>query len=247
MQQLVFFLILFVSSFTIFAQGKLVFDEMTHDFGKVEEGDLATYEFSFTNEGDAPLALESVKPSCGCTSPFWTKDPVMPGDIGKIKVQYNSRNRPGEFLKSITVKSDAENPLEKIYIKGIVLTTDSSELKEEAHIEVSRKEFVLGTIEKGMVQSRELEISNTGSDTLKILKVGAGCHCISTSMEKEYLIPGEKVRLSISFTPRIVGETEDRLVIQSNDAGQPHIEVVIKATVKESLSGSGVMFNQGGF
>ncbi|KAA5534980.1 DUF1573 domain-containing protein [Taibaiella lutea] len=94
------------------------FKEETHDFGTLKEGDPAEYEFSFTNTGKKPLILTDVHPGCGCTTPTWSKDPVMPGKTGVIKASYGTKGRVGAFNKNITVTSNAGTNV--IYIKGTV-------------------------------------------------------------------------------------------------------------------------------
>jgi hypothetical protein len=76
------------------------FEKTTHDFGSVPESGPITYEFKFTNKGKFPVTIGSVKASCGCTTPSWTKDPIMPGKSGTITAQYNTVNRPGAFTKT---------------------------------------------------------------------------------------------------------------------------------------------------
>ncbi len=96
------------------------FEKETHDFGTVKEGEMATYEFVFTNTGKEPLIITNVAASCGCTTPTWTREPVKPGEQGKIKAVYNSQNRPGPFTKSITISSNAKTPTKVVNIKGVV-------------------------------------------------------------------------------------------------------------------------------
>ena len=98
----------------------IVFEKTTHDFGKIKEGTLATYSFVFTNTGKTPLVLSSVQPSCGCTTPEWTKEPIAPGAKATIKAAYNSYGRPGAFQKYITVKSNGTPAELTLTIKGEV-------------------------------------------------------------------------------------------------------------------------------
>jgi hypothetical protein len=84
------------------APQKLKFATTTYDFGSKPQGKPVNTEFEFSNMGTEPLVLETVKASCGCTTPEWTKEPVMPGKKGTIKVQYNMA-REGSFNKTITV------------------------------------------------------------------------------------------------------------------------------------------------
>lgn len=102
------------------AQATLTFTNTEHDFGKIKEGTMANYEFTFTNTGKAPLVLSNVQPSCGCTTPEWSKEPIMPGAKGVIKASFNSYGRPGSFQKYITVKSNASNGEITLTIKGTV-------------------------------------------------------------------------------------------------------------------------------
>jgi hypothetical protein len=105
------------------AKPEIRFETPMHDFGNVKEGTLAAYEFVFTNTGTAPLVLSNVQPSCGCTSPEWSREPIAPGSKGKIKAVYNSYGRPGVFQKHIMVKSNAKTAEVDLTIKGTVLAT----------------------------------------------------------------------------------------------------------------------------
>jgi hypothetical protein len=105
------------------AQPVISFDKPEHDFGKIKEGTLATHEFTFTNTGKAPLVLSNVQPSCGCTTPEWSKEPIMPGGKGSIKAAFNSYGRPGTFQKYITVKSNSSGGDVTLTFKGTVEPT----------------------------------------------------------------------------------------------------------------------------
>lgn len=97
------------------------FDQRDYDFGTITEGEKAEGVFKITNSGKVDLVITSVKPSCGCTTPEWTKDAIAPGATGEIKFEFNSANRVGKQNKSITVKSNAEKNIEIIRIKGMVI------------------------------------------------------------------------------------------------------------------------------
>ncbi len=85
-----------------------------HNFGTVPEGPSVSYDFVFTNTTKQPIQLESVRASCGCTTPNWSKDPILPGKTSKITATYNTKGRPGNFYKTITVKSTAGQKVLKI-------------------------------------------------------------------------------------------------------------------------------------
>ena len=98
------------------------FDVKEHDFGKILEKDgKVTYVFNFTNKGNAPLVVNKVQASCGCTTPTWTKEPVEAGKKGAITVTYNTVGKSGRFTKTITVSTnDSKEPV-ILVIKGEVI------------------------------------------------------------------------------------------------------------------------------
>jgi hypothetical protein len=95
---------------------KIKFEKNEHDFGNQPQGKPVTYEFEFTNISKEPVILENVKASCGCTTPTWTKEPVMPNKKGSIKAQYNMA-REGAFRKSITVTTKDGETIE-LFVSG---------------------------------------------------------------------------------------------------------------------------------
>lgn len=121
MKKLMFFLVAFFSIQVVMAQGAFKFASENHDFGDFREGIMAEQVFTFTNTGNAPIVISSVKASCGCTTPEWPKEPVMPGETASIKAVYNSKGRPGSFYKTITIVSNAAEPNKVLSIKGNVL------------------------------------------------------------------------------------------------------------------------------
>ncbi|MFZ2282724.1 MAG: DUF1573 domain-containing protein [Lutibacter sp.] len=99
-----------------------VFEFVTEviDYGKIALNADGVRTFKFKNAGKTPLVISDIKSSCGCTVPKKPTDPIMPGESGEIEVKY-ATNRPGGFSKSITVSSNADEPVKTLQIKGIVL------------------------------------------------------------------------------------------------------------------------------
>ena len=92
-----------------------------YDFGNIKEQDgKVTARFEFTNLGQQPLILQDVKPSCGCTSSGYTKEPVLPGKKGFIELIFNPAGYSGTFKKSATVISNAVNSNVLLTITGVV-------------------------------------------------------------------------------------------------------------------------------
>ena len=101
-------------------QAEIKFDTLKIDLGTFSEREpIQTCTFTFTNIGNAPLILNQAFASCGCTVPTYTKEPVMPGEKGKIDVTYNGKGKfTGHISKTITVRSNAKNELVRLTIEG---------------------------------------------------------------------------------------------------------------------------------
>ena len=120
MKKLITILCIGLISFSMNAQAKIEFKAETIDYGTIEKGADGVRVFEFTNTGDEPLIISSVKSSCGCTVPSKPKDPIMPGKTGEIKVKYDT-NRVNPIRKTITVMSNADTPTVDLKIKGLVI------------------------------------------------------------------------------------------------------------------------------
>lgn len=103
-------------------RAKAVFTETVHDFGKIRESKgSVSCEFTFKNTGNTPFIIQRVQATCGCTTPNYTKEPILPGKEGKISVTYAAKGRPGAFDKKITVFSNVPDEIYVLTIKGEVL------------------------------------------------------------------------------------------------------------------------------
>tara|TARA_B100000925_G_scaffold162925_1_gene122381 strand:+ start:549 stop:929 length:381 start_codon:yes stop_codon:yes gene_type:complete len=104
------------------ASGPMIsFDTETFDYGEITKGSDGVRTFTFENTGDAPLEIQGVRSSCGCTIPKKPEAPIAPGEKGEITVRYDT-NRVGVFRKTITVNTNvSSNSIIALKIKGNVL------------------------------------------------------------------------------------------------------------------------------
>ena len=105
------------------AQKKAVIsaEETSFDFGTIKEANgNVSHTFQIKNIGDSPLVLTRVIASCGCTTPEWTKEPIEPGTTGDVTITYNPKNRPGPFVKTISVYSNGKTGSFILTIRGEV-------------------------------------------------------------------------------------------------------------------------------
>jgi hypothetical protein len=99
---------------------QIKFESDTFDFGSLKESEPAVHFFTFKNTGNAPLIIVKVDKSCGCTTPQWPTEPIKPGATGKIRVEYDTKGRIGDFTKAVFVYTNVSGPPGILIIKGIV-------------------------------------------------------------------------------------------------------------------------------
>jgi hypothetical protein len=94
--------------------------DSAYNFGKVTDGEKVEYSYRFKNTGTKPLVIVDASASCGCTVPQKPEKPILPGDIGFIKIVFDSKGRVGNAHKTITVTSNANPGFPPLVLTGDV-------------------------------------------------------------------------------------------------------------------------------
>jgi hypothetical protein len=242
MKKTVFFILASLSlSGLVMAQPAIKVSKETHDFGEVIEGKMASYEFEVTNTGNQPLIINNVQASCGCTSPHWTREPIMPGKSGIVKATYNSQGRPGVFNKSLTIMSNVSTGSKVVYIKGSVIKKEDKVYTEEqkaksAKIVIEKSSFKVGKLEIGQKGIAKIMVTNKGLSPLEIDNVTSPCNCTTFNLNKGSIAPGETGILEVSIAPKTKGAFKEELSISSSDVNTPNFRVYLEGEALESFN-----------
>lgn len=224
-----------MSMMVLAQQGDFQFDKTEHDFGQFNEGDgPVTTIFTFTNSGTAPIVLNNVQASCGCTTPQWPREPIEPGKTGEIAVTFNPSGRPGRFQKSITIQSNAATNPYRLYIRGYVLPklaslTDVYKNKIGLlSVKVNSVDF--GTIKKNASPAplQQIEYANHSNTPLTVVPQIAGDDSgyltVSTTHDTKEVGIKEVGTFNVFLNPRkcnLWGPVEtDFLVIVNGDTAR---------------------------
>ncbi|MDO7877791.1 DUF1573 domain-containing protein [Hymenobacter sp. ASUV-10] len=233
------------------AQGVIQFEKENHEFGNVPEGTVATHEFKFKNTGNQPVIISNVQASCGCTTPDWTKTPVMPGKSGIVKAMYNSAGRPGMFTKTVTVTSNASTPSTVLTIKGAVLTKAEikptltpAQLAKSPHLEVDRTTHDFGKMESGQQQTARFTVRNTGKTPLELGGLTSGCYCVGYKNPPKPIAPGQSAVIELLYSQRQIGQISDAVTIASNDVSGD-TKITLKANIVKDLAGGSMLKESG--
>jgi hypothetical protein len=96
------------------------FTKVDHDFGTVSEGKKVSYKYTFKNNGQAPLIVQSAQPSCGCTVPTWSQEPIPVGGEGFVTAEFDTNGKPGINNKTITVTANTWPKVTTLRFKAMV-------------------------------------------------------------------------------------------------------------------------------
>lgn len=84
----------------------LTWQSNAHTYAAKAADTRVSHAFTFTNDSDEPVTIDSVKTSCGCTTAKLAKRTYSPGETGTIQATFDFGPRTGKQVKTITVKTD---------------------------------------------------------------------------------------------------------------------------------------------
>ncbi|WP_291862360.1 DUF1573 domain-containing protein [Marinilabilia sp.] len=246
MNKILLFIALLGIGFGLQAQqskSAISFEEEIYDFGEVkEDGGTVTHTFSFTNSGGQPLIVHTVRASCGCTSPDWTRQPIQPGKEGFIKATFDPRNRPGNFNKSVIVTTNADEPTKVLRITGKVLpkekTMEDIYPREMGPVRLKTSHLSFTRVAPQEVKTEELEFINTSDDKVSITFDKVPEH-LQISVKPEVVAPGQKGVITAVYD---AGKKEDwgfvvdQVYLKINDDTNRGNRLSVSATIEEDYS-----------
>ena len=98
------------------------FDFDTYDYGEVVDGEVVEVDFNFTNTGNSDLIIFNASASCGCTVPEYPQNKnIKPGESSSLKVRFDTSNKPGKQMKTVTLTTNTNSGRKLIRINGFVL------------------------------------------------------------------------------------------------------------------------------
>lgn len=230
----------------IFGQAKtskINFKQDAYDYGTINESDGAqTHEFEFTNTGDAPLIINNVTASCGCTTPEWTKSPILKGKSGKITVSFDPKNRPGPFSKTITVTSNAPDSPKKLYITGEV--TEAKKTIDDLYqytvngLKFKSNHLAMTKVYKNSSKTENLELFNPTKKPITVEFDNIPKH-ITFEKTKVMVKPNEKTSIKVTYFGSKVdawGFTTNRIQMIVDGNRESKNRITISADLQEDFS-----------
>ncbi len=222
---------------------EIQFETMDHSFGKIrEEAGPAVFNFKFTNTGTIPLIIQGVEASCGCTTPQWSKEPILPGKPGFIKVSYNPEQRPGAFAKSITVNANVPRSARVLTISGEVIpkALELTDLYpfDFGKIRLSSTELSFVKIKNNELKTDTIQLYNPGISPVSVKFKIVPPH-ITIKTIPAVIPPKSKAIFLITFDAAKKGEfgvVTNRIYLSFNSEDKFDNAIKVSAVIEEDFS-----------
>ncbi len=216
----------------------------TYNFGDIkEEGGKVTCKFSFTNTGNAPLVITNVRPSCGCTSSDYTKQPVQPGSKGYVSASFDPKRRVGKNSKSITVSTNGTPPTSTLRFTANVLqkprTIEDDYPRKMGDIRLKTNHLALMKVTTNEVKDGEIKVVNTNDFDLTLTFRNVPAHIEITAVP-ELLKPQMEGKILVKYDAskkNDYGFLMDRIILAINgNTNNNRNRISISATIEEDFS-----------
>ncbi|WP_345320236.1 DUF1573 domain-containing protein [Novipirellula rosea] len=206
-----------------------VFPVKAHDFGAVAVAAKTEFRFPVHNPYSQPLHIQSVRASCGCTTPIIENQYVQPGETGAILARFNTGTFRGKKGATLTVVVDQPFYAEtRLVVDGYIR---------------SDMVFHPGEISFGRTTQGE-----SSAKTTKILYAGRSDWQVTDVVSnKPWLLPTFKQisrgsgRADYEITVVIQedapqGFFQDELTVVTNDRSMPRVPLRVSGQVESLLS-----------
>lgn len=226
-------------------KAEITFTNTTYDFGQINENDgNVSHVFEFTNTGDAPLVIQRVQASCGCTTPSWTKEPIAPGQKGTVTATYNPKGRPNSFHKMVTVYSNAKTEATALYIEGNVKGSTAQTnyaVTLPGGLSMTSRVVNMGNIIKNNTSIKSLNVKNNSATNISIDFSGVPAY-IKVIASPSMLRPGQEGKIDFQYnakeSPVWGPETDDIFVLLNGNKSQnDNYKILLSASVTEDFNG----------
>ena len=181
------FLILLFCKINLFAQPVLEFENGNkYDWGNVKPEDSPLKaDIKVWNKGDDTLKILDIKPSCGCTVAPIDKNIILPNEFATISLKFSVESSVGVINKMINIRT---NIPDKPYIVYFLIANVQRDLTFEGV-----NYFNYGSIRKGLISERSVNIKNNTDKDIKISKIYDLPEYCTLNIKEGSIVPGNSI------------------------------------------------------
>jgi len=219
------------------AQLGIQFNEMTHNFGRVDQSKgTVTTKFLFKNTSNIPLRIISVRPYCGCTSSEFSHDTIFIGQSGFISAEFDPmKSMMGNFNKTIDVQFNVGTY--KLSIAGSVY--NSLQKAMVANSVVFSKVFSkLGTVYMNDVIKDTITITNPTEYEQSLKHMTSSTGNIQLEFSHKKLSPGTSATIYVTITmddERMLGMGQSGFTLLTSDHRNPMMAITYEHNILQKF------------
>lgn len=208
---------------------KLVVEDADFSFGEVFQGTNVEHTFRFRNAGDAPLSVEKVRSSCGCTAALLSATLIPPGGTGEIRTTFDSGRFRGVVVKTVYIYvNDPQQPVAQFHLRGTV----------KPELVMVPEQVDLGKLAPGLAAEARVTLTNQGEQTIDLSAPETTSPELQAELAATQLPAGQSVQLVVRALPR---EGKLRLsgyvMIKTSNPRVPELRLPVYGSVGEGSPG----------
>ncbi|HXV21736.1 MAG TPA: DUF1573 domain-containing protein [Desulfuromonadales bacterium] len=208
---------------------KLVAADADFSFGQVFQGTKVEHTFRFRNNGEAPLAVEKVRSSCGCTAALLSATSIPPGGTGEIRTTFDSARFRGAVVKTVYLYvNDPAQPVAQFHLRGTVMP----------ELVLEPEQVELGKLTPGTETEARAILTNQGEQEITLSPPETTSSELNAELAAMQLPPGKSVQLIVKALPR---EGKARLsgyvMIKTSSPRVPMLRLPVYGNVGENSPG----------
>ena len=203
---------------------KIVVEGSTsYNFGTVQQATPVLHSFGIANQGNAPLKIEHIHSSCGCTAAVVESDTIQPQSRTELRVSFDTTGFQGPKVKTVRIYTNDPKQSSILFSLQGTVTAD---------VVLSQPKLLFGEIRKGDTPSMSFLVSAAPGSGVELKEASTRSEYITITEEK---LSGtdEKKKVTVSLKEEVpIGAFRDRISVKTTSKSNPVVNIPIFAMVK---------------
>lgn len=246
-QKIILGVLLTVSS-SLFSQTleEIRFNEVVHDFGRIkEESNDVVHVFEFKNVSNHKIVITKVETSCGCTTPEWSRDSIVPGGTGYVKAFYNPEGKKGNFQKYMYVHINRPDYFTTLTIRGDVVPRPKPDYAKSTfkldygNLAFSENMANFGVVLNTEVKERTIHVFNYNDYPINIMSIGEKPDFIEVYLKDSTIKAGDSINIVIRVIGKKMvkmGDDFNRISFVTDDLAFPEKSLFVMSRLKQDFT-----------
>jgi hypothetical protein len=190
------------------------------EFGRLQEGRTVEGDIRFTNAGKAPVQIQRVQASCGCTTTKIEKMKVEPGDTASVHYAVRTLGFRGLVRKTITVYFTDPNEKDlEFVIEGTLFG--------ELEVTPSFVDFQGVALDMNSSLTQNIKVQNQSGKPVRLSVIRATSELLTVSPGSATIPAGQSLTVQVTLRPSRAATEDADVWIDSDSASRPKIAVPV--------------------